>query len=373
MKIAIIDMDNLKNPFWGAGQARATLEVGKRLVALGHDVVVYTSKYPGYRDYTQDGVKYIHKGIESKYPRLTNLVFLFLIPLIALKIKADVILENFNAPTSVSFAPLFTRVPLVGMPTMFEAAEFSKKYHLPFHWVEAWGSKFYRYFLAFSESTKSKMQRYNPRVVSRIIPNGVSEEFFDVKTSEGDYILFLGRIDNVQKGLDLLVEAYSQVSERLPKLVIAGNGREDNIAELKAEIKKKNLEHKVQFVGRVDGEEKVKLLANCLFGVYPSRFEDFPLIPLEFAAFGKPLVCFDIKGVSWVPAAVAVKAQSFDVASLSQALLRVAEDSQLRFAMQKDAKAFANEYGWNSIAKQYEDFFQDVIKIDSLREGKIFA
>src|SRR3990167_7399104 len=101
MKIAIIDMDNLKNPFWAAGQARATREVGKRL-ALKHEVVVYCSKYPNYKDYEEDGVKYIHIGLGTKNPKVNNIAFVLSIPFLVSRLKADIIIENFNAPVSVS-------------------------------------------------------------------------------------------------------------------------------------------------------------------------------------------------------------------------------------------------------------------------------
>ena len=140
LTIAIIDMDNLKNPFWGAGQARATREVGK-LLAKKHKVIVYCSKYPGYKDYTEDGIIYKHVGIINKNPQLTNFAFILQIPSLVKQIKADIIIENFNAPISTSFAPLFTKIPIIALPTMFNAIEFTKKYHLPFHWIEALGTR----------------------------------------------------------------------------------------------------------------------------------------------------------------------------------------------------------------------------------------
>jgi glycogen synthase len=45
LSIAILDFDHINNPLLAGGQARATYEVGKRLVALGHQVTVFCSKY----------------------------------------------------------------------------------------------------------------------------------------------------------------------------------------------------------------------------------------------------------------------------------------------------------------------------------------
>src|SRR3989338_2668450 len=201
MRIAVIDLDNLKNPFWAAGQARSTREIYKRL-SERHDITVYCAKYPGYQDYHEDGIFYKHVGALVNQPQISNLLFLLYIPLLVRKIEADIIIENFNAPTGVSFSPLFTRIPVLGIPTMFNAREFSKKYHLPFHWIERLGIKFYKYMVAYSEIDSTKINRLAPHTVCRIIPQGVGEEFFRVKHRLPIHILFLGRYDMWQKGID---------------------------------------------------------------------------------------------------------------------------------------------------------------------------
>jgi glycosyltransferase involved in cell wall biosynthesis len=282
-----------------------------------------------------------------------------------MRLKADVIIEAFSAPISTSFAPLFTRIPVAGMPTMFEAEQFAKKYHLPFHWIEALGCKFYKYFLAYSPINKEKMARLNPKIHTRIIPNGVSEEMFSHPTSDEKYIFFIGRIDIVQKGLDLLLSAVEKIKNQLPlKLVIAGNGPKEEEEKLRTLITEKGLVGKVSFVGRVDGQLKMNLLANCTFGVYPSRFEDFPLVPLEYAALSKPLVCFDILGLKWIPTNAAIKAQAFDVDDLAQGLLKLATDENLRNQMKLAAVPFAKQYGWDSIAKQYAEFSYEILEME---------
>jgi glycogen synthase len=348
------------------GQARATFEVAKRLVKLGHEVTIVCSRFPGYKDQYHEGIFYKHIGLGSKNIKLNNAVWFLALPFAVMRIKADVIIEAFTAPISTCFSPLFTKIPVMGMPTMFEAEQFSKKYHLPLHWIEALGCKFYKYFLAYSPINKAKMERLNPKVHTRIIPNGVSEEMFDVKTTAGDYGFFIGRIDITQKGLDLLISALEIIKDKLPfKIVLAGNGPKEDEDRLNDMIKQKGLAEKVSFVGRVDGQKKIDLLANCAFGLYPSRFEDFPLVPLEFAALGKPLVCFDIPGLAWVPTNASIKAKSFEVQSLAESILKMSTDTQLRQRMSQEAIPFAKKYGWNSIAEQYAEFCHEVIALEN--------
>lgn len=368
LNIAFLDFDDLKNPLLSGGQARATYEVARRLVKLGHRVTIVCSKYPFSKDQKLEGISYVHVGLGTPNIKVNNVAFFFALPIAVKKLSADVIVECFTAPISTCFSPVFTKTPVIGMPTMFEAQEFSKKYHLPFYLLEKLGAGYYKYFLAYSELNKIKMEKLNPKIYTRIIPNGVSEEAFSQKVREGNYAFFIGRIDIVQKGLDLLTSALQKIHKNLGiKVVIAGNGPKEEEKKLELLIKNKKLENIVSFVGRVDGKKKTSLIANSMFGIYPSRFEDFPLVPLEFSSHKKPLVSFDIKGLAWVPESVSIKAKPFDVDSLAKAITLMVTDSKLRSKLINNARPFARRYGWNNIAKEYEKFFLDVIKMERQR------
>lgn len=370
LHIVFVDFDDIKNPLLAGGQALATFEVGKRLVKHGNRVTVISSRFPKSKDGYNQGVFYKHIGLGTENIKLNNIAFFFALPFALFTLKADVIIECFTAPISTCFSPLYTNIPVIGMPTMFEAEQFAKKYHVPFHWIEALGCKLYDYFLAYSPVNKKKMEEYNTKIITRIIPNGVSEEFFRVKEKNGNYIFFIGRIDFFQKGLDMLLAACDQISSNKKlKVIIAGNGTTDEEAFLQQTILEKGLRKKINFIGRVDGKDKERLIANSLCGIYPSRFEDFPLVPLEFTSMGKPLICFDIPGLKWVPTSVSIKAKPLSVSSLAKAISTVLTDAQKLARLKKECRAFARQYGWNTIAKQYEAFCYDVVLLERQKKG----
>ncbi len=359
LNIAIIDMDDLKNPFWGSGQARATREVGKRL-AEKHIVTVYSSKYPGYRDYTEDGIDYKHVGIINKNAQITNFMFILTIPFIVRKIKADIIIENFNAPASVSFAPLFTKIPVIGLPTMFNAIQFSKKYHLPFHWIEAIGMKFYKYMMPYSDIDSAKIKRLNHNVYYKIIPQGVGKEFFDIKHQSPKHILFLGRFDLAQKGIDLLLTSYSKVSHKIQyPLVIAGHGSDEQ--KISHIIKNLKLDEKVTIVGSAYGQKKIELISKAVFVAFPSRHDEQSLWSLEALASGLPLVAFDLPESKWMIEKVALKAKPFDVEEYAKLLLQMT-DKTLNDKMRSNARQLAQHYTWDHTVSRFESFFQDVLE-----------
>lgn len=359
MKIAIIDMDNLKNPHWAGGQARGTREIGKRLVKLGHDVTVICSKYPAYADYNEEGIQYRHIGLPSNNSRFNNVCFLLALPFAVRKIRADVILESFTAPFSVSFAPLFTKIPVIGYATFFAAGEMRKKYKLPFDLLERFGLKFYKYVIALNSEDERKIQQVNTRVISRVIPDGVGDEYFVLPRGEGKHILFIGRFDVNQKGIDLLLRAYAKIRERIKyPLVIGGHGQdEDKILEL---IRGLNLENQVKMIGSTYSEKKFKVLSEAVCAALPSRFETFSIFGLEAIASGLPLVVFDIPGLSWSDSSVALKAKPFDLEEYAECLMKAAEPS-LNAVMSRQARIFANRFRWDNIVSEFETFLEQVL------------
>jgi len=356
LHIVFLDFDDIKNPLLGAGQARATVEVGSRLVKKGHKVTVICSRYPGYKDRKENGLYYKHIGIGTKNIKLNNVFYIALLPFTVMRIKADIIIECFTAPVSTIFSPLFTRIPVVGLPTSFEADRFSKLYHLPFDRVETFGLRFYKYFLPFTKHFDEKIKKVNKKAVTKIVPEGVGEEFFKIKKTKPKHILYIGRLDSGQKGLDLLIQAFSKVHTEIKyPLVIAGYGPDEQ--KLRKLVKKLKLEEKIIFTGPAFGKKKFKLLSEALFVAFPSRHEGFSLFSLESLASGNPMVSFDIPSLSWADKKIVSKAKPFNVAEYSYLLKKISRNYKTVQKMSKDARKIAKKYTWENVASEFESFF----------------
>ena len=360
MKIVFLDFDDIKNPLLGAGQARATLEVGSRLAKMGHTVISLCSRYPNSQDRTENGITYHHIGWGTSDIRINNIGYLLSIPFAVMKLRADIIVECFTAPCSSLFSPLFTRIPVVALPTVFAAESFARKYHLPLQLVEALGCKLYKYFMPYIPTDLAKMKKYNPSIISRMIGQGVGNEFIQLKQQKPKHILYLGRYDMAQKGIDLLIEAYATVSRQISyPLVIAGHGQDEQ--KIKNLITQFHMEKRITMVGGAYGKKKMDLLAKAAYVVMPSRYDNLPLFSLEALAAGLPLVTFATDEFSWLQPKFALTATPFDAAEYGEKMLSLSKSSKLS-AMRKSARAYAKQFTWDHIAKQMEDFFQFILK-----------
>jgi glycogen synthase len=358
LTIAYLDFDDIKNPLLGGGQARATIEVGKRLAEKGHTVISVCSRYPGYKDRQENGINYHHVGLGSANIQLNNVAYILSLPYVVPQIKADIIIECFTGPISTLFSPLYTRIPVVALPSLFAAREFSKKYYLPFHWIERVGLNFYSYFLPYTEIIDQRMKQVNPRVVSRIVPHGAAQEYFEVEQKDPRYILFLGRLDIAQKGIDLLLKAYKEVSNSIEyPLIVAGHGPDEK--KVRDLIRELGLEDKVKMMGPTYGKKKIEILSHALFVAFPSRHDDLPLFSLEALASKLPLVTFDIPEFSWTDKKVAFKAKPFNISDYAKTLKEAATSPKLA-SMKTNSRNLAKHYSWDKVADQFEEFFLQI-------------
>jgi GalNAc-alpha-(1->4)-GalNAc-alpha-(1->3)-diNAcBac-PP-undecaprenol alpha-1,4-N-acetyl-D-galactosaminyltransferase len=158
-----------------------------------------------------------------------------------------------------------------------------------------------------------------------------------------------------QKRIDLLLEAYSQIVERVDAdLIIAGDGPlREELEKLRDDL---GLGSRVLFTGNL--KNPWALLKDAKMFIMSSEFEGFPLALLEAMAAGLPVVSFDcptgpgeiirhgIDGVLVPP---------LDVAALAQEIERLLNDEPRRKLMAERAVEVKGRFGLDAIMGMWED------------------
>lgn len=351
-KLIISIYDDISNPYYAGGGAYAVQNIAEKL-SSAYDITVLTGNYPGAKNKELNNVFYKRVGSSWLGPKIGQLLFPIWLYVYARKLSYDVWVESFNPPFSVSLLPLISKKPVIGFVQMLASEDMKRKYSLPFHIIEKWGMNLYSAVIVLTESSKQKILKMNPRATVSVVPLGIDVVQPSSKRS-GKYILFLGRIEYDQKGLDLLIESYKKISAftQIP-LIIAGSGIVSDVQRLQATIKDFGLENRVEYVGRVSGKAKEKVLKNAACIVIPSRFETFGLVGLEALAYGKPLLGFDIDGLRWIPENCMLKVQPFDTQALAEQILRVLVDKPLQLRLNESGQEFAEQFLWEHVVKKY--------------------
>lgn len=355
--IIFSNYDDLNNPYYAGGGAIAIHETAKRLSKRYHTTVI-TGRYPGSKNIVVDGVTYERIGISFGGPKIGQLAFQFVLPWYALKKAYDVWFESFTPPFSISILPLLPDRRIIGLVHMLSGKDMRRKYRLPFDVIEMFGLRFYQEIITTTDAIKDQVQKSSPDSRVYVVPNGVNP-IRVLSRSKKTHILFIGRIEVNQKGLDLLLDAVKSLKDKGSyQLVIAGGGEKKQLDLLRSLIKSNELTKQVRLVGKVAGRKKQELFDRALAIVVSSRFETFSLTCLEAIASGVPLVTFAIAGLSWMPSKIRISVKPFSSEKLAEAILKAATNAEKRSELIRLGKAFAKQYSWDTIASSYTNIIE---------------
>ncbi len=143
---------------------------------------------------------------------------------------------------------------------------------------------------------------YKPKktfIVSLGVPFPSLDSKRFISNTKQKSLLFLSRI-HPKKGIDLLVEAYSEIIAEdkrglLPNLIIAGPGLETEFGNRIYNSVQANshIKNKISFPGMLIGEAKWEAFFNCEAFILPSHQENFGIAVVEALACGKPVLITD--------------------------------------------------------------------------------
>lgn len=155
-----------------------------------------------------------------------------------------------------------------------------------------------------AEFELEQAKKHFPRGRGRVIPNLMdlkpfvdlpgpepARQKFELLRSDRPSILFLSRV-HVKKGIELLVRAAALLRQRGKDInvLIAGDGEEGYVRELKALTTSLGMDDRVAFLGMVVGKEKLSLFQACRLFVLPTFQENFGFVFYESLGCGLPLI-----------------------------------------------------------------------------------
>jgi glycosyltransferase involved in cell wall biosynthesis len=353
--------DDIKNPHYGGGGAVAVHEIAKRL-SKKFDIRILSWDYCGKKNEVIDSVHYERFGLSSLSPKIAMFAYQIYLPFIMRSKKFDTWIESFCPPFTTAFLPMFTKKPVIGIVHMLAAVDMERKYKLPFHIIQNSGLKKYKNIIVTSDVLKNKIKKMHDCNMA-VISNGINKVCTPIYKKQ-QYILFLGRIEIDQKGIDLLISAFKKFNGKNNefKLIIAGNGNPKEVEKINELIKENSLQKYIVLKGKVSGIAKDSLLKNAACVAVSSRFETYSLVALEAMAYSAPLVHFDIEGLKWIPNNVSQKVKPYDIIDFSEALTRVILQTKSTNAMIKEGNEYAKKFTWDSLAKKYEEYIMSLDK-----------
>lgn len=300
----------------GGGAEISTHEHAKSWVRAGHNVTLFTSRYPGgKKEEIVDGVKVIRSGAQF-----------FGVHWEAFKWycfgdhpKFDLVIDQFHGIPF--FTPFYVKAKKMAFihEVTKEVWNFNQ-FPFPFNLLislignlsEPLIFKFYKKvpFMTVSDSTKNDLIAWG--IESRnvaVIHNGVNipasaKQFQKEKIKT---LIYLGALAK-DKGVEEALKIFSILSKQSLRpdgfknteawqFWLVGKSDPAYLLKLKNETKKLQIERQVKFWGYVSEQKKYELLAKAHILINPSVREGWGLVVIEAARMGTPTVGFDVPGL----------------------------------------------------------------------------
>ena len=364
MKILHFIYDDHNNPWMGGGGCVRTYEIYSRF-SKEHEIEVVTSYYPGAKKKERKGnILYRRVGLRTNY-LISRISYSLCSFFIIARNNFDIVVEDFSCH-SPCFAPLFTRKADCASIQNLHAKHTKKRFFIIGYLAvlfEYLGLLLYHNFVSVSLAIDSELKARTRNKRIELIGYGVEDNLYDKNFNEKNYILYIGRLDIYQKGLDVLLKAFKEVLKENSevKLIIAGRGNDEK--KVKNLVKEFKLENNARFAGRVEGDKKAELMGSALFVCMPSRFESWGIVAVEAGACGKAVIGTDVSGLneSIKDKETGLLVNNEDVRGLADCMVKLIKDKNLREEMGKRGRIWAQNFRWSKIAQKQEEYYCNLL------------
>jgi glycosyltransferase involved in cell wall biosynthesis len=163
-------------------------------------------------------------------------------------------------------------------------------------------------------------------------------------------------------GIDGLLDAWSEISDRLPAsrtLLIVGEG--PLRAELEQRVANAGLSASVRMLGRLPDEELVDAYRAADVSVVPTvAFEGYGLVVLEAAACGTPSIVSDVGGLpeAAIPLDRSLVVAPGDVGALGE---RIAAAARGALPSRAATRNYAERFSWPALAERHRALYRRLI------------
>jgi glycosyltransferase involved in cell wall biosynthesis len=225
-------------------------------------------------------------------------------------------------------------------------------------WAERWSysARRLRWFVAVSEGVRRELEQFYPGIPCAVAPNGVDHQRFrpdpesrpllrrQLGAAPDDFVAVFVGGDWARKGMDTAIAAVAEARRSLgvpASLWVVGPGDESSYRALARE---QGVESHVRFFGRRSDTDRFYKAADAF--VLPSLYEAFPLVALEAAACGLPIVATPINGIEELEAAGAAVTCERSGPAFAQALKELADGPARKEELGQSARDQAARYTW---------------------------
>ncbi len=363
MKILVLNWRDLNHPRAGGAEVRLH-EIYRRLVKRGHEVHLISTHFRGAAsEENNEGIQIHRQGSDRSFSFLCALNLKSWIK----TYEADVVVEDLNKLPL--WSPWGCKKPLLIQMHHLWLKSIFKETHL-FAAFVVWLSEkmvglFYKKqkFCVVSPSTQRELHQLGiPSSQIKVIYNGTDLDFYQSNDEKrkAHQVLWLGRMQKYKGPLDA-VKAIERSSIAEVKLLMAGEG--PFLDEVKAYVKNRKLSDRVEFLGFISKEEKLRLLQRSSLLLQTSYKEGWGLTVTEAGACACPVLAANSPGlVDSVKEGYNGFLYSVgNIDDLSQKMDYLLTNNQILNELSKGGVSWSHQFTWEKAADQTETLLKEII------------
>ncbi len=196
-----------------------------------------------------------------------------------------------------------------------------------------------------------------------LLPHGVDTDAVKpAKAATAKRIICVGRLSR-EKGQDILLDAFTHLSEQSVELHLVGTGPTEN--ELRGLARDLGIEKRVVFHGQLPHAKAMNLLCESTLAAVPSRREGFSVFCLEAMSAGLPVVAARCGGPEDLveDQTTGLLTPVEDSKAMTEAMEKLLGDDSLHGRLSRAARARAVEaYDQKSIITRLNEIYGNVLK-----------
>lgn len=213
--------------------------------------------------------------------------------------------------------------------------------------------------LPVSTDLKNALQKNKLGSNFKVIRNVVDTDQFFIQEKTKNSFLVVADLENDQKNISGIIEAFQEVKNLTPKiqLQIAGGGKDE--MKFKALVHKLKLNDHIHFHGRVPAKKLNDLLAQSYASILFSNYENLPCVIVEAFAAGVPFISTNVGGIKEIfspERGYLIKTKN--KTELIEAMLNVVKEN---WDEEKLREYAINNFSFKHIGEEFNKVYQSVL------------
>jgi len=227
-------------------------------------------------------------------------------------------------------------------------------------------------FIVDTHYVAESIQQYKKEIkllrcpICKVIPQGVNDDFFQLKRSaQSGQLLSVGSISK-RKGHLLLIEAMAKVVNENPtvKLNILGALSDtDYYIQMQHSIKEKGLENHITVYPNIGYDEMLQFYTHAELFVLHTEEESQGIVFCEAMAVGLPIVSTNVGGVPWIVsnAKNGLLSEFGNIDLFAENIIELLRDTELQKEFELNNKEQSLKFNWKTISNEIKAVYDSVI------------